>query len=208
MEVAGGFPTDYTMGVHSRAPRLLGLLILALTTLGAAKPNSTRKAAQRERMQVLDVVSTSDSQFVVVLKTEAQPVKLLPIWVGAVEALAIRMRLDRQTPPRPLTLNLLESVLSTGRITVVEIAIDDLKSGVFLGRLRLKRDGRRWDIDARPSDAIGLAVGAGVPIFVSPKVLSGAGFDPEDIESFKDDDNKGGDKESDAGSGSLLEESL
>ncbi len=108
--------------------------------------------------------------------------RYLPIWIGEIEALNIRLRLQRQTPPRPLTLNLLESVITSSKIEVTEIAIDDLQGGVFLGTIGLRQNGRNWRIDARPSDAIGLAVGNGAPIWVSQKVIRDAAVDPADLE--------------------------
>jgi uncharacterized protein len=143
----------------------------------AAPSVCAARSPVRERVAVEDVFPTPDGQFVVLLKTETLPPRYLPIWVGETEALNIRLRLDRKTPPRPLTLNLLEAVLESGRIKVLDIAIDDVKGGVFLGTVRLRQQGRTFVVDARPSDAIGLALGRGVPIFVSHRVIENAAID-------------------------------
>ncbi len=132
-------------------------------------------------MSVAAVISPADEQHVVVLKTQATPHRYLPIWIGQNEAMAIQLRLDAQRPPRPLTLNLLESVLESSKIKVVEIRIDSVEEGVFIGTLRLKQGSRSWTVDARPSDAIGLALGMKAPIWVSAPVLEDAALDPHDL---------------------------
>lgn len=141
-----------------------------------ASPTSKAKHAD-ERMDVQDVLSAGEGQYVVVLRTQTKPFRYLPIWVGENEAVAIRMRLDRQDPPRPFTLNLLEDILKAASIRVTEIAIDDYRGGVFLGKIRLRQNKKSWEIDARPSDAIGLAMGRHVPILVTRDIIDGAGLD-------------------------------
>ncbi|MEE8408695.1 MAG: bifunctional nuclease family protein [Myxococcota bacterium] len=148
----------------------------------AAVAPAEAKRRSRERVTVEDVLTTSDGHYVVILKTKTKPLRFLPIWVGETEAMQIRMQLDRRKPPRPLTLNLLQSVLSSSKITVMEATIDALQGSIFLGKLRLRQNGRAWEIDARPSDAVGLALGAGAAIFVSRQVLDDAAIDLTDLE--------------------------
>lgn len=140
-------------------------------------------------MDVQDVLSAGEGQFVVILRTQVKPLRYLPIWVGEMEAVAIRMRLDRQDPPRPFTLNLLEDVLKAANIKITEIAIDDYKGGVYLGKIRLKQNKKSWEMDARPSDAIGLAMGKHAPILVARDILDGASIDPR-VFTTPDDDTK------------------
>jgi uncharacterized protein len=78
-------------------------------------------------------------------------------------------------------LNLLETVLDTTQVKIVDVGIDSVDDGVFIGTVRLKQGPRVWTIDARPSDAIGLAVGAKAPIFVSTSVLRDAALNPDDL---------------------------
>ena len=98
--------------------------------------------------------------------------------MGENDALGLKMRLDRRAPPRPLTLNLLEQVLRATNVKVLEVAIDDFKDGVFLGKIRLKQNNRTWELEARPSDAIGLALGRHVPILVARDIVDGAAIEP------------------------------
>jgi len=178
----------------------VGFVVCFLPVLAFAKPfpksaqrlhgkkafKEARKAPEtvtpRERVEVEEVLALQDDQFVVLLKTVDGPRRYLPIWIGANEALAIRLKLDRQRPPRPLTLNLLESIMRQGNIELREIAIDSLRGGVFLGKITVSQGTRKWKIDSRPSDAIGLALGTDAPIWVSKTVLEGAAFDPEKLE--------------------------
>ena len=158
------------------------MVAVAVTTLATSVEAGKRRG---KRAVVEDILATPDGSFVVILKTQSDPVRFVPIWIGEAEAVAIRMRLDRRKPPRPLTLNLLESVMSTGNIKIVEVRVDALKGGVFLGKLRLKQSGRFWEIDARPSDAIGLAVGSDAIIWVAQQVLDDASFGADDLDLSK-----------------------
>jgi bifunctional DNase/RNase len=165
-----------------KAARLIGG-IAAVCFIATGDPvDAKSRRRDREKMQVEDVLATSDGHYVVILKTKSKPLRLLPIWIGETEAMQIRMQLDRRQPPRPLTLNLLQDVLASSDIKVVDVNIDGLKGGVFLGTLRLRQNGRTWEIDARPSDALGLAVGAGATIWASRQVLNDAGIDPADLD--------------------------
>ena len=159
---------------------LVGAMLVCLA-VGAPNPVPAKHHSIEERMDVEDVLSAGEGQYVVILRTQGKPLRYLPIWVGEMEAVAIRMRLDRQDPPRPLTLNLLEQVMQEAKIKIVGIAIDDFKGGVFLGKIRLKQNNRSWEMEARPSDAIGLAVGRHAPILVTREILDGAAVDPRTL---------------------------
>jgi uncharacterized protein len=115
----------------------------------------------------------------VLLSSKAGSRLVLPVFVGPCEANAIQMRLDGQTAPRPLTHELLDNVVRTLGARVVKVEIDDLRSNTFLGRIYLSQGGKTIQIDARPSDSIALALGAGAPIRVAKKVLEQAGLDPD-----------------------------
>lgn len=161
-----------------RAILMGAVFVVVATNVARAAPAKRRDL---DRVHVEDVIATGEGDFVVILKAKSDPPRYLPIWIGEAEAVAIRLRLDRRDPPRPLTLNLLEDILESSRIKLVEIQIDAVKGGVFLGRLRLKQSGRAWEVDARPSDAIGLALGRGAPIWVSREVMNEAAINLDDI---------------------------
>ena len=101
--------------------------------------------------------------------------RMLMVWVGPWEASAIAMKLQGLTAERPLTHDLFATVLTTLGVRVERIVITDLAEETYHARLDLDRHGERLDVDARPSDALALAVRLGVPIFAATEVLDQAG---------------------------------
>ncbi|MBL7977016.1 MAG: bifunctional nuclease family protein [Bacteroidetes Order II. Incertae sedis bacterium] len=105
----------------------------------------------------------------------------LPIIIGASEAQAIALELEKIDPPRPMTHDLLRDVFRSVRANVSEIVIDELREGTFYAKIRYEFEGEEQELDARPSDAVALAVRVDVPIYVEVKVLEEAGI-PTDEE--------------------------
>ncbi len=120
------------------------------------------------------------SQHVVILK-EAERDRYLPIWIGPWEANAIAMKLQGLSPERPLTHDLFATTLEELGVSIRRVVIADLADETYHARLYLEADDRTYEIDARPSDAIALAVRAGVRIFAAPAVLERAGVEPEHV---------------------------
>jgi hypothetical protein len=99
----------------------------------------------------------------------------LPIVIGAFEAQSIAIALDKMTrPPRPMTHDLFASVMEAHQIDLKEVVIQDLQDGVFFAQLVFERDGEARTTDARPSDAIALALRADCPIYASQSVMDKA----------------------------------
>lgn len=119
-------------------------------------------------------VSLMNYQRVVILK-EKESDRYLPIWIGPAEADAIAVRLQDVQVARPLTHDLLRSVIEELGGSIDHILVNDLSNDTFFAKIVLKVDGRSVDIDARPSDAIALAVRAQVPIYADESVLEKAG---------------------------------
>lgn len=123
---------------------------------------------------MLDPVSNSP---IVVLKDDDEKF-FLPIWVGIFEANAIALQLENITTPRPMTHDLLRTMISELDARVTRIVINDLKDSTFFAQIGLliHRTGgdQTLEIDARPSDALALALRAEAPIFVSQAVLEQA----------------------------------
>jgi uncharacterized protein len=118
------------------------------------------------------------SQHVVLLK-ETDRERYLPIWIGPWEANAIATRLQGVTPERPLTHDLFAATLAELGVKMQRVIVSSLAEETFHATLELERDGKTYAIDARPSDALALAVRAGVRIFASIDVLDRAGVEPE-----------------------------
>jgi bifunctional DNase/RNase len=104
------------------------------------------------------------------------------IFVGGTEALSLALRLSHRHYERPLTHDLLDNMLSRMEARIVSVRVDKLEEEVFHGTVVLARNDTRWELDARPSDAIALAVGNSAPIFVADRVVEEAGIDLEGIE--------------------------
>jgi len=120
-------------------------------------------------------VSLMNYQRVVILK-EKTAERYLPIWIGPAEADAIAVRLQGVTTPRPLTHDLLSSVIDALGATVSSIIVSDLKNDTFYAKIILNVDGGQMEVDSRPSDALALAVREEVPIYVEETVLDRAGI--------------------------------
>jgi bifunctional DNase/RNase len=131
---------------------------------------------------MLDPISNSP---IVVLKDESETT-MLPIWVGVFEANAIALKLESFETPRPLTHDLFHSVLTTLGARVARVVVNELRDSTFFARIFLTVEEREVEIDARPSDAIALALRAGAPIFVDQSVLDQAQtISPDDTEDEK-----------------------
>ena len=119
-------------------------------------------------------VSLMNYQRVVILK-EKDSDRYLPIWIGPAEADAIAVRLQDVQVARPLTHDLLGSVIGQLGAAIDHIVVNDLSNDTFFAKIVLQVDGRTMDVDSRPSDAIALAVRAQVPIYADESVLEKAG---------------------------------
>ena len=119
---------------------------------------------------MLDPVSNSP---IVVLKDDDEKF-FLPIWVGIFEANAIALQLENVTTPRPMTHDLLRNLISEMNGRVTRVVISDLRDSTFFAQIRVISGGRTLELDARPSDAIALALRTEAPIFVAQEVLDQA----------------------------------
>ena len=115
-----------------------------------------------------------------ILLKEVDGKKRLPIIIGAFEAQAIALEIEGIKPPRPLTHDLLKQLTDSLGATVLEVIIDELRDNTFYAKIILEVSGFSQELDARPSDAIALAVRTQAPIFVAETVMEAAAFVPTD----------------------------
>jgi len=124
------------------------------------------------------VMSESHDRQVIILQ-EKDGHRSLPILVGPYEIYAIHRTVNNEPPPRPLTHELVGSILAAMDISIERVIVSDLRNMTFYARLFLKQDGKTYEIDSRPSDAIALALQVGAPMYVEEKVLEEAASDSD-----------------------------
>jgi bifunctional DNase/RNase len=121
-------------------------------------------------------------QPIVLLKT-ADGKRFLPIWIGPSEASAIMTKLQGGEPARPMTHDLLQTVVEELGGSVVRIAVTELRENTFFALITLRSNGNELEIDSRPSDAIALAVRTNAPIFAADDVIAESAIEFEAGES-------------------------
>ena len=115
-----------------------------------------------------------------ILLKETNGNRRLPIIIGAFEAQAIALEIEGIKPPRPLTHDLLKQITDNLGATIIEVVIDELRENTFYAKIIFEVSALTNEIDARPSDAIALAVRAQAPIFVAESVMEVAAFVPSE----------------------------
>ena len=110
----------------------------------------------------------------IVILRDKEGQKVLPIWVGIFEANAIALQIENIATPRPMTHDLLRNVIHDLKAEVQKIVVCDLQENTFYGLIYLELNGSTVAIDARPSDAIALALRTRAPIFVEDTVIDNA----------------------------------
>jgi hypothetical protein len=115
-----------------------------------------------------------------ILLKEIEGNRRLPIIIGALEAQAIALEIEGIKPPRPLTHDLLKNIIDNLGGTIIEIIIDELRENTFYAKIIIDVSDLTNEIDARPSDAIALAVRSQAPIYVAETVMDIASFLPSE----------------------------
>jgi bifunctional DNase/RNase len=123
-----------------------------------------------------------NSTFIVILRDEDNS-DMLPIWVGRPEATAISFALEEIATPRPMTHDLIKAILDAVDAKVISAVITELKDNTYYAKIHLLYGDSEYSIDARPSDAIALALRAKAPIFANEEVLR-TKHTPEDLEQW------------------------
>ncbi len=111
------------------------------------------------------------SQMPIIILRDEEDKRSLPIWVGVFEANAIALELEKISPPRPMTHDLIKNILESLDAQVTKIVVSDLKENTFFAVIHLRVTGTEITVDARPSDAIALALRVSAPIYVDEEVV-------------------------------------
>lgn len=147
----------------------LGLAGIVAAGAGSAIASDTIE------VQVRHVGFDRHARTPVVILEDAQGARFLPIWVGAFEARSIAMELDGVVRRRPLTHDLMKTMLDRVGVEFRKVIVSALEKNTYFARIHLRSDGRRMEIDSRPSDAIALALRFDRPIFVRQDVFRAGG---------------------------------
>lgn len=126
-------------------------------------------------------VSLMNQQRIIILR-EVDAERYLAIWVGVYEAEHLTMALQEVEVSRPLTYDLFKNVIGSLQARLVRVEVVSLRNETFYGNIVMEADGREFNIDSRPSDALNLAIRTNVPILVSREVMDSAGIIPEEDE--------------------------
>jgi bifunctional DNase/RNase len=135
------------------------------------------------------MVDPSTQQPIVILK-DVEGTTVLPIWVGLFEASAIALEVEKASTPRPMTHDLLRNLIQGLNAQVQRVVVSELRNDTFFAVIWLEQDGETITIDARPSDALALALRSDCPIFVSEDVLRTAKVLPNPADQATPEDLK------------------
>lgn len=125
-------------------------------------------------MKVAGIALDAGTRSPIVLLKDTTDRRALPIYIGQDQARAIISALERQNPPRPLTHDLMLNIMSAWDMTLERVIVHSLQDNTFYAVLTVRSGDEKKDIDARPSDAIALAIRTGTPIWVMEEVIADA----------------------------------
>ncbi|MCB9690289.1 MAG: bifunctional nuclease family protein [Alphaproteobacteria bacterium] len=152
-------------------------VLLALIAPALAGPPKPPRASVEV---IVEDVSPAGDEHVVFL-TNAERTRVVPVQVGESEAIAVAFRLAERTPDRPLTHDLLETLATHLDARVEQVHIHSLEDGVFKARITFRARRRLVHLDARASDAIVLALGQKLPIYMAQEVYDASGVEVADL---------------------------
>ena len=152
----------------------------------SGKPTPAERA-QPIRMEIKGLMLDPSSNTPIVILRDGEEQLFLPIWIGVFEANAIAMELEAARAPRPMTHDLFFNALTAAKVRIEQVVIRDLQDNTFFATLGLARGEESFEVDARPSDALALALRADAPIFVLPSVIEKA-ESTDRVQKIQDED--------------------
>jgi uncharacterized protein len=124
-----------------------------------------------KRVNIYSLIVVPETVQYMVTLEETPGTRLVPIWIGPAEGMAISAALRKEFFPRPLTHDLVWNILKAMGSAVEQIVVTDLVRGTFLSEIHIEHDKKHYIIDARPSDAIAIALRSGSSMFIDDKVF-------------------------------------
>jgi bifunctional DNase/RNase len=141
-------------------------------------------------MKIRGLIMDSSTNTPIVILKDGPGAVVLPIWVGIYEANAIALEIEKVQTPRPMTHDLIRNLVVGMNASLSKVVVNELRDDTFYALIWLEKDGETWAIDARPSDALALALRMDCPIFVEEDVLksskvAAAAADPGSSEELR-----------------------
>ena len=136
-------------------------------------------------IEFVTIDRNSRTPLVVLKEKKGESKRILLIWIGESEAWAIENQLKKLSPPRPITHDLLKNVIDTFSGKVNSVCITTIEDSTFYAEVTLELNGKTYELDSRPSDALALAVRCEVPIYVEEKVIEENGFLEAEVKKEK-----------------------
>lgn len=127
-------------------------------------------------MQIFGLALDEQSQVPLLILKDTKEEYVLPIWIGAMEAMSISITLNKVNISRPLTHDLMLNILGSLEATIQKVVVTELREGTYFAEIHLAQGERSYQLDSRPSDAIALAVRAEAPIYASEELLEKVSF--------------------------------
>ncbi len=122
-------------------------------------------------MKIFGLALDEQSQVPLLILKNQEETKVLPIWIGAMEAMSISVSLNKVSVSRPLTHDLMLQTLETLGAEITSVVVVDLQEGTYYAELHLRYQDRTYLVDSRPSDAIALAVRRDIPVYANEDLL-------------------------------------
>lgn len=124
----------------------------------------------------ISIDASSGAPILFLRELAGDPKSVLPIWIGQGEALSIQFQLKGESPPRPMTHDLMKNIIENLGATVESVYVHTMEESTYFGQINMVSNGQTVEIDARPSDSIALALRLGVPIYVAESIVEEIGF--------------------------------
>jgi bifunctional DNase/RNase len=143
-------------------------------------------------MKIFGLALDEQSQVPLLILKNQEETKVLPIWIGAMEAMSISVSLNKVSISRPLTHDLMLQTLETLGASITSVVVVDLQEGTYYAELHLEHGDRTYVVDSRPSDAIALAVRLDAPVYANEELLERMDkqFEEQSEAVLKDEESK------------------
>ncbi|MEF8823894.1 MAG: bifunctional nuclease family protein [Desulfohalobiaceae bacterium] len=143
-------------------------------------------------MKIFGLALDEQSQVPLLILKNQEETKVLPIWIGAMEAMSISVSLNKVSISRPLTHDMMLQTLETLGARIISVVVVDLQEGTYYAELHLEHGDRTYVVDSRPSDAIALAVRLDIPVYANEELLERMDkqFEDQSEAVLKDEESK------------------